>query len=183
LIAPRARVRLIEPSTARLLTRLSLQSGDAALPEQTLLARLSGLPQTPVAMDPANPHGAPAPLPPVDFERALIDNFEAGLARALSALPSDVTRRISAQLDKTRKKLELTSAKLGQAYSQALLSHDAQRVSEVRRVKQLLFPGAVPQERVFGFSYFAARFGDRVLVEQLLAAIDPYSAQITELRL
>jgi hypothetical protein len=86
-------------------------------------------------------------------------------------------------VDKTRKKLELTSAKLAHAYSQALLSHDAQRVGELRRLKQLLFPGAVPQERVFGFAYFAARYGDRTLVEQLLAVIDPYTPEITELRL
>jgi bacillithiol biosynthesis cysteine-adding enzyme BshC len=179
MIAPRARVRLIEPAAARLLSRLGLQCGDLALPEEKLLARLSGLPQTPAAMS----DRAPAPLPPVAFERALTESLESGLAQALSELPPDVTRRLSAQLDKTRKKLELTSAKLAHAYSQALLSHDAQRVSEVRRLKQLLFPGAVPQERVFGFAYFAARYGDRALIEQLMAAIDPYSTAITELRL
>ena len=183
LIAPRARVRLVEPATARLLTRLGLQCGDVALPEQTLLSRLSGLPQTPVAMDPTVTDRAPAPLPPVAFERSLSESFEAGLAQALAELPPDVTRRLAPQLDKTRKKLALTAAKLAHAYSQALLSHDAQRVSEVRRLKQLLFPGAVPQERVFGFAYFAARYGDRPLIEQLMAAIDPYSPAITELRL
>jgi len=182
MIAPRARVRLVEPATARLLTRLGLQCSDVALPEQTLLARLSGLPQSPVAIDPST-SDEPAPLPPVAFERTLIESFESSLAAALAELPADVTRRLAAQLDKTRKKLELTSAKLAHAYSQALLSHDAQRVGEVRRLKQLLFPGAVPQERVFGFAYFAARYGDRALIEQLLAAIDPYSPAITELRL
>jgi bacillithiol biosynthesis cysteine-adding enzyme BshC len=185
MIAPRARVRLVEPAAARLLNRLGLQCSDVALPEQTLLARLSGLPhlpQTSTAMASAT-NRAPAPLPPVAFERALTEGFEASLAQALAELPPDVTRRLTQQLDKTRKKLELTSAKLAHAYSQALLSHDAQRVGEVRRLKQLLFPGAVPQERVFGFAYFAARYGDRALVEQLLAAIDPYSPAITELRL
>lgn len=179
MIAPRARVRLVEQATARLLARLGLQCSDLALPEQTLLARLSGVPQTPPSMT----DRAPAPLPPVAFERALTESLESGLAQALAELPPDVTRRLSAQLDKTRKKLVLTSAKLAHAYSQALLSHDAQRVAEVRRLKQLLFPGAVPQERVFGFAYFAARYGDRTLIEQLLAAIDPYSTAITELRL
>lgn len=176
LIAPRARVRLIEPAAARLLSRLALQSGDAALPEQALLARLSSL-----------PHGSaqtgPAPVAPVAFERALQDSLEASLTQALATLPADVARRLAPQVDKTRKKLELTSAKLAHAYSQALLSHDSQRVSEVRRLKQLLFPGAVPQERVFGFAYFAARYGERAVIEQLLAAIDPFATQITELRL
>lgn len=179
LIAPRARVRLIEPAAARLLTRLSLQSADVALPEQTLLARLAGAP---------SPASDPLPnrvnlMQPVDFERSLLVNFEASLSQALAALPPDVARRLSPQADKTRKKLELTSAKLAQAYSQALLSHDSQRVSEVRRLKQLLFPGAVPQERVYSFAYFAARYGERALIEQLLAAIDPYARNITELRL
>lgn len=175
LIAPRARVRLIEPAAARLLTRLSLQSGDVALPEQTLLARLSGLPQT-------EAH-EPLPVAPVAFERTLLDSLEASLQQALAALPPEVARRLTQQVDKTRKKLELTSAKLAHAYSQTLLSHDSQRVSEVRRLKQLLFPGAVPQERVFGFAYFAARYGERTVIEQLLSAIDPYATQITELRL
>jgi len=179
MIAPRARVRLVEPAAARLLSRLGLQCSDVALPEQTLLARLSNVPQTHAAAT----DRAPAPLPPVAFERALTEGFEANLAQALAKLPPDVTRRLAQQLDKTRAKLELTSAKLAHAYSQALLSHDSQRVGEVRRLKQLLFPGAVPQERVFGFAYFAARYGDRTLVEQLLAAIDPYSPAITELRL
>ncbi|HTU62486.1 MAG TPA: bacillithiol biosynthesis BshC, partial [Polyangiales bacterium] len=178
MIAPRARVRLVEPAAARLLNRLGLQCSDVALPEQTLLARLSDLPQTH-----PDKNRAEAPLPPVAFERALTGGFEASLAQALAELPPEVTRRLAPQLDKTRKKLELTSAKLAHAYSQALLSHDAQRVGEVRRLKQLLFPGAVPQERVFGFAYFAARYGDRTLIEQLLSAIDPYSPAITELRL
>jgi len=123
------------------LTRLGLQCSDVALPEQTLLARLSGLPHLPqmsTAMASAT-NRAPAPLPPVAFERALSEGFEASLAQALAELPPDVTRRLTQQLDKTRKKLELTSAKLAHAYSQALLSHDAQRVGEVRRLKQLLF--------------------------------------------
>ena len=176
LIAPRARVRLIEPAAARLLARLSLQSGDAALPEQALLARVSNVPQLGAAEGPAH-------VAPVAFERTLLDSFEASLSHALAALPAEVARRLTPQVDKTRKKLELTSAKLAHAYSQALLSHDSQRVSEVRRLKQLLFPGAVPQERVFGFAYFAARYGERPVIQQLLAAIDPYATQITELRL
>ncbi|HET8937726.1 MAG TPA: bacillithiol biosynthesis cysteine-adding enzyme BshC [Polyangiales bacterium] len=176
LIAPRARVRLIEPAAARLLSRLSLQSGDAALPEQALLARVSNVPQLGAAE-------GPLPVAPVAFERTLLDSFEASLTHALAALPTEVARRLAPQVDKTRKKLELTSAKLAHAYSQALLSHDGQRVSEVRRLKQLLFPGAVPQERVFGFAYFAARYGERPVIQRLLAAIDPYATQITELRL
>jgi bacillithiol biosynthesis cysteine-adding enzyme BshC len=174
LIVPRARVRLIEPAAARLLQRLSLQSGDVALPEQTLLSRLSSLPHSDTTQT------GPAP---VAFERALLDSMEASLTQALAALPAELTRRLTQQTDKTRKKLELTCAKLAHAYSQALLSHDGQRVSEVRRLKQLLFPGAVPQERVFSLAYFAARYGDRALVEQLVAAIDPYSTQVTELKL
>jgi bacillithiol synthase len=182
LIVPRARVRLIEPVTARLLLRLSLQAGDAALPEQALLTRLSSLPQA-AAIDRALSDAAPAPLAPITFERELLDRFETSLTQALATLPADLARRIAPQADKTRHKLELTSAKLAHAYSQALLSHDGQRVSEVRRLKQLLFPGAVPQERVFGFAYFAARYGDRTVIQQLMAAIDPYSTQITELKL
>jgi hypothetical protein len=50
---------------------------------------------------------------------------------------------------------------------------DEELVSEVRRLKMTLYPNGVPQDRYYGLSYFAARYGQRQFVERVLAAIDP----------
>lgn len=169
LVAPRARVRLIEPAAARLLRRLSLQSADAALPEMELLLRVSA--------------SIGSTLAPAAFEATLLEGFEATLREALSRLPPAARAQLGTQTDKTRAALRRTSGKLARSYRDALSHHDTQRVSEVQRLQQLLFPAGAPQERVYGLPYYAARYGDRWLVEQLLAHIDPFSTQIMELPL
>jgi hypothetical protein len=53
---------------------------------------------------------------------------------------------------------------------------DRERVAALARLKQLLFPNGSPQERFYGFSYFAARYGEREFIERVLDAIDPFDA-------
>ena len=43
-------------------------------------------------------------------------------------------------------------------------------VEDVTRLRERLFPEGVPQERVFGPSYFLARYGARAFVERILDA-------------
>jgi hypothetical protein len=123
------------------------------------------------------------PPQPEDFQAKLLASLDLALSNALAALPAALTARMTAQTEKTREKLALTSDKLARSYRAALLTHDAQRVDEVRRLKQLLFPLDAPQERVLGFPYFAARYGDRAIIAQLLAAIDPCIPEVMELTL
>lgn len=163
LVVARARVRLIEPAAARLLGRLSLSAADVQRGEPDLLAQLA------LADNP----GARPPVPE-QFERELLRRFEATLDQALAGLPSTLTHGLAAHADKTRAKLRLTSHKLAQRYAAELLRHDSQRRSELQRLKHLLFPDGAPQERVFGLPYYAARYGERALIERILEAVDPW---------
>ena len=72
-------------------------------------------------------------------------------------------------------------SKLAGKYEKALLHQDQGLVDDVRRVKQLLYPQDVPQERFYGLPYFAARYGERAFVERVLAAIDPFDPRPRDL--
>lgn len=169
MVAPRARFRLIEPKAARLLERLELSASDLAHDEAKLLTLLA-------AQDP---------------ERISADHFEHGLQRrladalatALQDLPEDLTHELERHIDKTRSKVSTSAKKLSERYATALARRDPQRVSDLHQLKQLLFPDGAPQERSYGFSYYAARFGERPLIERILAALDPLAMEITELTL
>ena len=67
-------------------------------------------------------------------------------------------------------------------YDKALLHRDQSLVDDVRRVKQLLYPHDQPQERVYGVSYFAARYGEGAFVERVLAAVEPFDARPRDLK-
>jgi hypothetical protein len=54
-------------------------------------------------------------------------------------------------------------------------------VGEVGRLKMALYPNGVAQDRYYGFSYFAARYGQRQFVEHVLAAIDPFDPSAKDL--
>jgi len=176
-IAPRARVRLIEPRTRRLLERLGLSAADVSRDEAQLLA---GLEQS---LPPSAADAVPLPSAAA-VERQLLQGFEAALTDALAPLPEALRRDLARQIDKTRSKLVLTAGKLSRAYGQHSLRRDSARVAQVQRLKQLLHPNDAPQERVFGLPYFGACYGDRALAARVLEAVVPHApAQILELSL
>ncbi|MET0386271.1 MAG: bacillithiol biosynthesis cysteine-adding enzyme BshC [Polyangiales bacterium] len=171
LIAPRARLCLLERRCSRGLAQLGLTPQDISRGEDTLLAELSA----------AAPTSA---LPSAEaFELALGHGLERVLGAALFDLPDAMRRQLGPQIDKTRAKLQLSTHKLSRHYGSALARTDEQRVALVRRLGRLLYPEGAPQERVFGISYFAARYGARALIERVLSAIDPYVATPLELHL
>ena len=47
----------------------------------------------------------------------------------------------------------------------------------------VLFPGGVPQERVFSLPAYAARHGAATLVSRVLAAIAPFDPAVVDLEL
>jgi len=57
------------------------------------------------------------------------------------------------------------------------------RVADVRRLTGILQPDGVPQERRHGLPYYAARCGDRELVEKVLAATEPFASTLKDLNL
>ena len=170
-VAPRARVRLIEPRARRLLDKLGLRAADATRSEADLLSQLE--------------LRAPDALPSAEqLEQRLQHDFEAALQAGLSPLPEALRDELERHVGKTRAKLRQSARKLSLAYGKARLRRDALRVSQVQRLKQLLAPGDAPQERVYGLPYFGARYGDRALTARVIEGVVPSApADILELLL
>ncbi|MEY4579402.1 MAG: hypothetical protein RL701_4105 [Pseudomonadota bacterium] len=170
LAAPRARFRLIEPRAARILTRRQLTASVVTLSEEQLLARIT-------------PHDAATPPSAAVFEAELTRGFDQVLQRAASAWPEAFVRELAPHKHKTQLKLQTSAHKLAARYAATLLQRDASCVRDVRALRRWLQPQGAPQERVFGYSYYAARYGERALLEQILRATDPLATSITELQL
>jgi bacillithiol synthase len=171
LFVPRARFAIIEAATARLLVRLQLEPAALQKSEDALLTQLD--------QQQAKAAGG---LAPEALERRLAAGFEQLLAAAIAEMP-DVVTQLEPQFKKTREKVHGSVAKLAEKYRGALLRRDQLRVQDVARLKLMLYPGGEPQERVYNLSYFAARYGERTLIEAVLAALEPFVAAAKELRL
>jgi len=155
LVVPRARFRIVDERARRLLDRLAVAADDAARPEAELLARLR--------------------RPGIDageVSARLLAPFAAAhdaLAAALPDAPPDLVRALA----RTRGTVDRAVSRLAARVDRAASYRDAALVDAVRRLRALLAPDGAPQERVYGLAGFAARAGDRAIVERVLAAIDP----------
>lgn len=162
---PRARFRVVDESTARVLERIGARPADAALPEDELLARCRD----------ASAGDA------LDLDARLLAPFRDALRQAAPEL-----QRAGQGLDKAIERAEAAVAeavaKLKAKHERALLHADEKLVEDVRRVRAVLHPLGQPQERVLGLASFAAREGTRAFVERVLAAIEPLDFSIKDLR-
>lgn len=156
IVLPRARLTIVEDKTDALLTRLGLDVADVKRPEDELLRGSSG--------------GASLALP--------------DLVAALEPLRSELAALgLTSALEKTQAAVEHATKKLSEKIDHARLHQNERRVTDVRRLKQLLFPLDQPQERVLGPAYFAARYGESRFVQAIIGAIDdPFDARPRELR-
>jgi bacillithiol biosynthesis cysteine-adding enzyme BshC len=170
LIVPRARLRVIESGTARLLGKLGLRAADAARDERALLAQIAAA------------HAGPdAVLDSDGLQRALLAGFDRALD---AALPAGALRdELASPIAKTRDNVARAAAKLAEKYGDALARGDQARVHDVQRLKALLHPNGAPQERFYGLPYFAARHGERAFLDAVLRAAEPFDFSIKELAL
>jgi len=166
LVVPRARFRITDARTRKLLERLGLSVGDAELPEAELLGRL-------------RPPG-PERVEPAEISRRLLEPFAAA-HRELAAALGDAGPQIARALARTRGSVERSIQKLATKVERVRLYADAERVDAIRRLRALLAPDGAPQERRLGLAGLAARIGDRAVIERVLAAIDPFDASLQEL--
>jgi len=166
LVIPRARFRVLEPWAVRALERLKLQTKDLLKPDAELAA----------AMD---PHGG---LSPDALEREITSQLQQVLetARVRSAASS---LGLEKAFDKTQKSMFWAAARLRRNHERALLRRDEARALDLRRLKSYLYPDGVPQERIFGISWFAARWGGRAFINKVLEAAVPYEHDEKELTL
>lgn len=165
-IAPRASLRVLEDKTLRLLARLGVPASDACQDEDTLLARANA--------------ATPATAPHATLDADLAAAWEEALSRRLATL-GELAPEVAVAADKSRATLRSTAHKFAQKYARSLLHRDTQRVTDVRRLRELLFPMGAPQERVLGLSCLAARYGERPLLDRVLGAIEPWQAQVRDL--
>ena len=164
LIVPRARFRIVEERSSRLLSDLGLTADELALSREVLLGRLAdGQGQTPSAEA---------------LRGRLLDPFRTALAALEPAVASvDPTLVPSAQ------KLEAAVAehvdRFAQRYARARAGRDQVAGERLDRVLALLQPNGVPQERVHSLPYYLARYPARFL-EATAAAVIPYSGALQE---
>lgn len=162
-VAPRARFRVIEPRTRRLLAKLGLQADDAAKSEEQLLAcRDCACSDTPAADI---------------LRRQLLGALEAKLDEIGAGV---LGAELEKPLARTRTSVRVAVDRFASRYEAARLRVDAALVDDVRRLKRLLHPGA-PQERVHALPYYGARYGDRAFVETVLRAARPFDAALGDL--
>jgi uncharacterized protein YllA (UPF0747 family) len=101
---------------------------------------------------------------------------------------AEVESRLDAYDDKrgaerARRSLRHAMARLERRHRAAALAKETTLADRVRRVQEWLFPGGVPQERVFGVPCFAAHAGIDSLREMILAAIDVLNPSVKDLPL
>jgi bacillithiol biosynthesis cysteine-adding enzyme BshC len=164
LVVPRARLRVIEEHTARLLARLGLTADDARRPAAELLAA-------------ADVRGA-------RDAAALADRVLAGFSDSLAAMRAAVEPLgpgVSTAFEKTRATVAAAVRKLVGKVEHARLNAERDTVAAVHRLKQSLWPHDAPQERVYLLAYFAARFGERAFLERVLDAVEPFDARPRDL--
>jgi uncharacterized protein YllA (UPF0747 family) len=164
-VVPRASFRLLDDGARRILGRLGLSAADAERPDDELLARLRGRP----------PLGDAA-----EISRRLLGPFERALAEVSAAL-GEAGQGMAAAADKTRAAVAGAVARLGAKYQRGWLHRDAELAAQVRRLKHLLQPDGMPQERCYGLAYFAACCGDRALIERIVGAVAPFDPAVQDL--
>ncbi len=160
---PRAHFWLLEERTSRALSRHAMTVAELAQPLDALL----------LGEGEALERGAA-------LERELAQSLAAALERSVRAVPVE---RLETPLRKARSGLDELARRLGRRLTRSLARRDTVRASELLALKETLYPEGHPQERVHGMVGFAARYGDKALVERLLAEVRPFEGAFVEVAL
>lgn len=165
-VLPRASFRLVEEKTLRIMERLNLRLGDEGSDEDDLLAAARG------------PNGEPVET----LSRRLMAAFESELEKSRAAIEAE-GQGLDAAVEKTRATVAAAVHRLAAKVEHARLHRDETLVREVRSIKQTLCPNGIPQERFYGLPYFAARYGERAVVQGMIDAVDPFQPRLNDLHL
>ena len=168
MIAPRARLRLVDGPARRQLARLGLRPEDVDQSRAELLARVA-----------ARSGEVPA-------AEGLRERLLGGLTRELDAL-TPLLAGLDAALERNVRRTRETAAfaveRLVIAAERAALSKDRVAVERLDRLLDALRPGGRPQERVDAFPALAARAGPGALVAALVEAARPLSPDVRSVNL
>jgi bacillithiol biosynthesis cysteine-adding enzyme BshC len=165
-VVPRARCRVLDPTTSRWLARVGLQAADAGRPEAELLAAADAVTAT-------------RRFDRVGFERDLLAPFESALGAVEQRL--EPAAGLDVAVEKTRTTVARAIARLADKVASAHARRDGAVVEAVRAIRSRLHPNGAPQERVHGLAYYAARFGERAFIARVRDAVEPFDATPLEL--
>jgi bacillithiol biosynthesis cysteine-adding enzyme BshC len=169
LVIPRARFRFIESRARSLLDKLHLQPSEVERPRDQLRREVADAPSP----DYPSPEVVRGQLMD-DFARRLDDfhriaqSLDPGLLKALDRTRTTVARAVS---------------RLSGRYSRVLLEKDRVVNDRIDRLRSMLLPDGVPQERFDSLPYFACKYGLAPLKEKLFASLDPFAAEIRDVQL
>lgn len=167
LVLHRARFRVLDDRTREQLARIGLSADEVALPPEVLLPRLAAR---------AAGDGF---APPDEVAARLTAGIDAELA-ALAARMAELDPNLAKAVARTRDAVHEATARLIDKYSRALAQRDQVALDRLARLRAWLAPGGVPQERVHGLPYFAARLGVRAFGRLVLTACAPATVLFEE---
>lgn len=159
LIAPRARLRLLDGSTRSLLRKLGLEASDVTAPRDALASRRVA----------ARPEGAPTAA--LLRERLILP-----LERELDALAALDLPALGDAIRRTRESCAHALGKLADRAERAAVGEDEVTRNRLDKVTNALCPDDVPQERAYGFAALGAHVGLKPLLNAILEAatsLDP----------
>lgn len=152
-VVRRASLRLLEEDDRIRLERSGLTTDQLARPFDDLLAEV---------------RGRAASSAPARLREALGAAFD-----AVAPEVREAGERETRALEKTRGTVTRAVERFERNVDRAWRLRDERLVADARRLQERLFPGGVPQERVVGMTAYAARYGERELVERVVAAASP----------
>jgi bacillithiol biosynthesis cysteine-adding enzyme BshC len=158
MIAPRARLRVLDPTTRSLLNRTGLDAAACEHARDTVLARVAARPGT-------EPSAA-------ELRQRMLEPLQ----RELDALAARKLEGLENPIKKAREACAAAIEKLAAKAERAALARDQIANERVDRLLAELHPSGVAQERAYGFVTYAARCGTRALLSAVLDAassLDP----------
>lgn len=166
LIVGRSHFQVVNEETEACLRRHRLDLDTLRLPMDELLARCGG------ELD--------------DEIEAIAERLLAPFERELDAIEGHLIETggpsVRTPLRKTRSSVRRSVTRLQQRYRRARLRREGATWEELRRARSWLFPLGAPQERIYSFPYFAARYGVRSFLEAVLDAVEPFDSSLRILR-
>ncbi len=165
LVIHRDRFVLLDARTRQFLDTHGLTTTDLTAPRDDVLRQLAA-------------HGPGTP-PDVRLAAMLAALDLDGLTAELTALDPNLAKAAA----RTRETVADALAKLLDKHAKALAQRDQATVERLDRARLWLAPGGTPQERVYGMPGPAARFGLQPLLAAVLAACQPFAAQVQDLTL
>ena len=166
LIVPRARFTCLDARARRLLAAMHLTPQDLTLPPHELRRRL------PVT----RPAGAPDP-------EALKQTVAAALMPQIEALTQGIgtaAPHLARAAGRARRSVDHVLRRLTDRYERELLERDTVTARQLQRLKDLLLPDGVPQERVHGWPALAAQVGPAPLKRAVFDALAQAGTFVTE---